>query len=81
VTNENTYRFEVVEACGSRVQMTGVGTQARLGEARATLRARQAQMREILDRVETRLKRQIAAAEDRLEAWKTGYKVARHGAD
>jgi hypothetical protein len=39
-------------------------------QVRAEGAARQAQLREVLDRIEARLKRQIAAAEARLEAWK-----------
>ena len=49
---------------------------ADLAQARHCFSARQAQMRQILERVEATLRREIAAAEARVESWKSSLAAA-----
>ena len=63
---------------GTDAGRTKVG-RADLDQVRAGVEARQAQMRDILDRIEARLKRQIVAAEGRLKAWRASEEAALRG--
>src|SRR4051812_1133125 len=65
------------DAIASQESVTsGCAVRPAFEQVRAESAARQAQMREVLDRIEASLNRQIAAAEARLEAWKASQAAA-----